>query len=411
MGSVRPFVERDIPQVASLTWRFLHGGGGPPPQTMESYFRELFFHSPFSNSALPSLVYEGDRGTIDGFLGVVSRRMSLHGKPIEAAVSTYLIVHPESRSKMAALQLIHSFVSRKQDLAITDTANRLTHKVWTGIGGSTARLYAMHWSRPLRPSLYALYALSRRFGSSPLFKAFILGSKPICRILDTIITRIPSSPYSPRASMFLEEELTVGTLLSCLHDLSKAHSFVPEYDRDSLTWLLDFMGRMNGFGRLRKVLLRNEQRKIAGWYIYYVKKGGIGEVVQLGAKHSSIHAVLDHLSYDAWTRGVIALHGRLEPHLTQELSEKDCLIFLGNRLLVHSRNPEVTQLIQTGNALLTRLDGEWCLRFGEPGPTIHRDLAGCWWSATNLIRTARNMGRRSETAAPQPTTTTNGPTW
>ncbi len=53
----------------------------------------------------------------------------------------------------------------------------------------------------------------------------------------------------------------------------------------------------------------------------------------------------DHLSYDAWTHGAIALHGRLEPYLSQKLSEKYCFYFLGNRLLVYSHNPELARQI------------------------------------------------------------------
>ena len=104
---------------------------------------------------------------------------------------------------------------------------------------------------------------------------------------------------------------------------------------------------------------------IAGWYIYYVKGGGIGEVVRIGAEDHVIAPVLDHLFYDASVHGAIALHGRLEGRLTQQLSERYCFFYqASNRLLVHSRRPEVTRLIHTNDALLTRLDGEWCLRFG-----------------------------------------------
>jgi hypothetical protein len=57
MNSVRAFVQEDIPQVVALTWRFLQAESSSPPPSMENYFRELFFHSPFSEKALPSLVY------------------------------------------------------------------------------------------------------------------------------------------------------------------------------------------------------------------------------------------------------------------------------------------------------------------------------------------------------------------
>jgi hypothetical protein len=42
------------------------------------------------------------------------------------------------------------------------------------------------------------------------------------------------------------------------------------------------------------------------------------------------------------------------------------------RLLVYSRNPELARQIQSGSAFLTRLDGEWCLKFGTPAPATRR---------------------------------------
>jgi hypothetical protein len=339
---------------------------------MEDYFRELFFHGPFSDKTLPSLVYQNERGRVVGFLGILRRWMSLDGRPIKVAVGTSLVVDPNSRSTMAGLKLIAYFLSGKQDLAMTDTANQVTQQIWTRLGGSTASLYGMHWSRPLRPALYAVYAVSQ-FGRGPLTGAFTLGCKPVCRLVDAIAARMTSSPFlRQRPSSLSEEELTAETLLACLHDFPEPHLLRPEYDRDSVSWLLDFMERMNAYGSLRTVLLRNRESKIIGWYMYYVKAKGVGQVVQVGASPSSVDVVLDHLAYDAWTHGAIALHGRVEPHLSQKLSGKYCFYFLGNRLLVYSHNPELARQIQSGSAFLTRLDGEWCLRFGTPGPATRR---------------------------------------
>src|SRR6266478_5849966 len=332
MSSVRAFVQEDIPQVAALTWRFLHGCSSSPPSAVEDYFRELFFHSPFSEKALPSLVYQNGHGRVVGFLGILRRRMSLHGKPIEVALGTSLVVNPDSRSTMAGLKLIDFFLSGKQDLAMTDTANHTTQQIWTRLGGSTASLYAMHWSRPLRPVLYA------------------------------------------------------------------SHSLRPEYDTESVTWLLDFMDRMRAHGSLRKVLLRNRGNKIIGWYMYYLRHGGVGQVVQVWASPSSIDAVLDHLAYDAWTHGAIALHGRLEPQLSQKLSGKYCFYFLGNRLLVHTRNPELARQIQSGSAILTRLDGEWCLRFGTPERATRRESGRYRSDATDLVRPSQHVKHDFETS-------------
>lgn len=396
MSSVRAFVQEDIPQVVALTWRFLQAESGSPPPSMENYFRELFFHSPFSEKALPSLVYQNGHGRVVGFLGILRRRMSLHGKPIEVAVGTSLVVDPDSRSTMAGLKLIDFFLSGKQDLAMTDTANHTTQQIWTRLGGSTAPLYAMHWSRPLRPVLYAAHVVSR-FGRGLLFDAFALGCKPVCKIVDAVAARLPSSPFRQRLPLISEEELTAETLLVCLRDFSESHSLRPEYDAESVTWLLDFMDRMSAHGSLRKVLLRNRENKIIGWYMYYLRRGGVGQVVQVGASPSSIDAVLDHLAYDAWTHGAIALHGRLEPQLSQKLSGKYCFYFLGNRLLVHSRNPELARQIQSGSAFLTRLDGEWCLRFGTPEPATRRESGRYRSDATDLVRPSQHVKHDFET--------------
>ncbi|HEY6184721.1 MAG TPA: hypothetical protein VIW67_20930, partial [Terriglobales bacterium] len=80
MGRVRAFVQDDIPKVAELYWQFLQGQKGPHPPRLEGYFREVFFHNPWFDSSMGSLVYEEGRRVV-GFQGVVPRPMSLNGKP------------------------------------------------------------------------------------------------------------------------------------------------------------------------------------------------------------------------------------------------------------------------------------------------------------------------------------------
>jgi len=361
MGRVRPFVQNDIPQVAGLHWRVLHGKVGHPPPAAETYLEQLFFLSPWSDSTLPSFVYEDERGAVVGFQGVVPRQMSLFAKPIQAAYGTGLVVHPDSRYTLAGFHLTKAFFSGKQDLSLTDTANYVSEQVWGALGGITAVSYGTHWSRPLRPALYGLHGLSR-FASGAL-STVLTAFKPLSRAIDAFVTRLPSCPFRLSWPILAAEVPDVDTLLVCLSDSSGLYSLQPEYKRDSLRWVLDFMGQMKTYGDLRQLVLRDQTGKMVGWYIYYVTRGGIGEVVRIGAADHAICAVLDHLFHDASARGAIALHGRLETRLAQPLSEKCCFFYqASNRLLVHSRRPELLRLINQNDALLTRLDGEWCLR-------------------------------------------------
>jgi len=78
--------------------------------------------------------------------------------------------------------------------------------------------------------------------------------------------------------------------------------------------------------------------------------------------------VLDHLFYGAWRDGATAVSGRLEPRFFDELRARHCLFHgRGSPVLVHSRQRELVDAVQRGNALVSRLDGEWWMCFQDGG--------------------------------------------
>ncbi len=366
MGRIRAFVQDDIPRVAELNWQFLQGQTDPHPPSLEEYLRQLFFQNPWFDSSIGSLVYEQGQRVV-GFLGVVPRPMSVNGKHIQAAFGSGLVVHPESRWALAGLQLLAAFMDGKQDLAMTDTASALSQQIWVGLGGSTSAAYGLQWAHPLRPGSYALYAMSR-YGREGRLGAGSRACQALHKTVNSVATRIPLRRFHRPPDGATEEELDIDTLLrSCLPGCSADYSLRPEYNRESLGWLLDFMSRMKAYGNLRKVALRDATKEIIGWFIYYVKRGGIADVVQVGATKAHMKTVLDHLLCDAWNHGAIGLHGRLEIRHAQDLSESRCFFWGTIPLLFRARNPELARLVQQGDAFLSRLDGEWCLRFGASG--------------------------------------------
>ena len=157
----------------------------------------------------------------------------------------------------------------------------------------------------------------------------------------------------------------VETLLHCLTEFRSGYSLWPEYDVHSLKWLLSFMERMPVRGDLRKIVLRDDGQKILGWYIYYVKPGAVGKVVQIGGERQFTKNILDHLFSDALNQGVVGLHGVVHSRLMGDFSEKNCFFACrGGWTVAHSRKPELLELLNRGDAFLSRLDGEWCLGFG-----------------------------------------------
>lgn len=358
---VRPFIEDDVSQVADLYWKAFYRRRGSSPAPLRSYFGELFFHNPWYDDSLPSLVYENHQGRIVGFLGVLPRRMLVQGRPIQVAFGSNFMVDPEGRSTMAALQLLRTFFSGKQDLSMGDSANGSTYRIWNGLGGETAQLYSVKWSRPLRPCVYGLYATGI-LKPGTLMSPLRFALKPICHTIDALMARMPAGPFRLSSPALSEEELDASTLLSLVSELSARYSVRPEYSHASLEWLFRFIHQAKAFRELRKVALRDEQQRVAGSYMYYIKKDGLGEVVQLGARYGATGKVLDHLFCDAWKRGAMALHGRLDFRIAEELSQRFCFFWrLGDWVLVYSRNCELRQRIRAGDAFLSRLDGEWCM--------------------------------------------------
>lgn len=362
---MRPFVEHDIPQVADLFWNVMRGRKGPAPPTVRSFFQELYFTNPWIDPTIPSLAYEEKAGKIVGFLGVIPRKMSVCGQPVRVAFGGNFVVDPAARSSLAGMRLLGAYMAGGQDLSQTDSANNVSRNLLERIGFRTILPFSVHWARPLRPSQYAIYGISRLAG--PLLSAGLrFAGKPFCSVVDGIAERLSFNPFRQTESTLRAADLDLGTLLQCLNEFRTGYSLWPEYDVHSLRWLLSFMDRMPARGDLRKVVFRDDREKLLGWYIYYVKPGGVGEVVQIGGERRVTKDILDHLFHDAWSRGVIALHGVADSRLMVDLSDKNCFFTCrGGWMAAHSRKPELLELLNRGDAFLSRLDGEWCLGLGD----------------------------------------------
>lgn len=359
MKGIRPCLKEDLPDVAALHESVFQRASGLSTAALTTYLEEVFFGNPWCDPTMPSLVYEENRRII-GFLGVVPRKMLLKGRRIRVAVGSQLMVDPISRCSHAAFQLQHRFLSGPQELSLSDGANDLGHKLWETAGGRTSLLYSMHWTHILRPAEFAVWRLSKRKGFAPIRML-----KPLSVVLDTAERHLPRSPLRIKWQD-PEEDLTEKTLLECLSESTAMQSLRPEYNEQSLKWLLDMACRKESRGTLHKVVVRTRQGSIAGWYLYYVKPSGVSEILQIWGRNSQIGSVLDHLFYHARRRGAVAVNGRMEPAFAEALWRRRCLFRLeGPWFLHYSRHPDIRQAIDSGDAFFTRLEGEWWMRFHE----------------------------------------------
>lgn len=360
MGCVRALEERDIAPVVDLHGRAFalpDATAAVQPEARHSHFREMFLDAPWSRRQ-PSLVYEDGRGKLIGFLGVMSRTMSLHERPVDAVITAHFVVEPTHRATLAGIELLKALLAGPHDLTLADSAGNISRKLFEGLGGTTALLFSLSWMRLLRPAEFAAGRGSR--GRRGLAGAWI----PLSRLADAVGARWFNGSFRVRAATTPGEDLDGEALARCIAEFSTNRALRPKYDGRGATWLLGILARKQALGTLRKVLVRTPAGEIAGWYLYFANRGGIGEVIQVGAREGQMGDVLDHLFAHARREGVVALSGRIDPTCVDAFAARHCFFqHRGAWMLAHSRDPELIRAIQRGDAFLTRLEGELCMLF------------------------------------------------
>jgi hypothetical protein len=361
VSGVRPFVRDDLDAVARL-----HAGEGEDGSLADrtsrfaAFFARTILDQPEADPTIPSLVYE-EGGEVLGFLGSNVRRLTFDGRRAAMGCSAHLLAHPSVRHKAVGARLLATYLEGPQALTITDGANEVVRRMWEGFGGQTVHVGCLTFARVLRPfALTTHRAASKR--ELPTLERVV---SPVARVLDATATAV----VARKGSTTLESvRLTPELLLQHFDEVTAHLRLVPHYDRESLTWLLrelEQVGVEQVFpnrvprGPVFAELVKGDQG-VVGWYVCQLRRGGFCRVLQLAAKPRRAGDVLDHLWARAFEEGAAGVYGRLEPHLVGPLSERRLLLrFSQGRFLVHGRDQEVVDAVLRGEALLTRLEGEW----------------------------------------------------
>ena len=186
---------------------------------------------------------------------------------------------------------------------------------------------------------------------------------PVCAAADALAPLILGAPALLARPRLTGEDLGTDDLLECLSRVAAERSLRPAYDRESLNWLLDLLARKRDRGLFQRVAVRDAAGDVLGWYLFYLNRGGISEVVQIGARKPFVGEVLDHLFHHAWRGGAVAVSGQMDPAAFQALAARGAFFHHDGAswFLVHSRDPGVLAAIHRADAFLTRLEGEWCI--------------------------------------------------
>ncbi len=356
MAEIRPLVQDDLPQVASLYEQVARSGSTTAPPGLAAYFEDMLFGDPWADPEIPSLVYVVD-GTIKGFLGSSVRRFVLDGRPARMAVSGQLVTDPGVRSQAAGAFLVKEYLAGSQDFTVTDTASPDAQRLWEGLGGWTAHLHSVGWVRVFRPWRFGAELRARRRNAESVPEPI----RPVLSGLDAVSGRVAPGRLGAPAAGTRSEELSPGAVAEHLPAVAGRLRLRPAYeDERFLDWLLPELARVRKRGALVARLVHGADERVRGWYVYYLPEGGIGQVLQVVAGDRGVDDVLDDLFEDAHARGASAVQGRVEARLLGPLSRRHCVLHASGYLaLVHSRRDEILGSIQSGQALVTRLEGDW----------------------------------------------------
>jgi hypothetical protein len=354
VADIRPLERGDLAQVTSLYEHVARSGSRTPPRRLAGYFAETFFDYPWADPEIPSLVYVEADGRITGFLGSSVRRFEFDGRPVRVGVSGQLVTEPEARAQAPGAFLMRAYMQGEQDLTLTDTASDVVRRIWEGVGGETFHLACVGWVRVFRPWQFASGYRGRaeRFGAPGAAKSLLAG-------LDALSTRVLRRALRPASTEAAGRKPAPRDLVQHLDTVATGYRLRPAYDEEYLEWLLPQLEGIEARGTLR-VRLVSRPRKVLGWYVYYLQPGGISQVLQVAAEERAVGDVLDDLFRDAHAAGAAGVQGRVEAHTREALARRRSLFHPSGYLaLVHARDPELLAAVQSGRALLTRLDGEW----------------------------------------------------
>jgi hypothetical protein len=361
MGEVRSFTEEHADGAARLYLRAVRGQNRQPGKSLAEYFCQLHLSNPWASPEMPALVYL-EKGKVVGTLGVVPRTLEFRGRPITIATTSIYMVDPEYRNGAAAIQLLGALLKGPQEFSWTDGASGSVHALWSALGGHTASLYAFNWIRVLRPLGTARIGLDRIGRAGRLVKpATGLLTTPIDLLLSKAPLGLLREPVSPYTSKMVSAE----ELLACIQELSWRERLKPHYTAETFPWLMREVAKNKSAGNLRMMTVSNADGKQSGWFIYYAVRGGASFVLQIGVRgKDDFKNTILALFQDAWQQGSVCVKGASIPQYLTIMTEQHCFFrHPYDRVVIHSKNPEIVAAVRSGDAALTRLDGIGWLRF------------------------------------------------
>lgn len=360
--NIRPFEAADAEGVASLWQYWFKDKGRVPEPALTALVRRIYIEDPNVDEEIRPLVAEDGEGKMLGFLGVSVMPVLVDGEESRMAGVFPSVVDPDAPTTVASF-LLRRFLAGPQALTFSDGGHVKFERIWETLGGQIAQLQSLRWVRLLRPmeggATFGAIGKALR-PVRPVVRALARGGDHLLRSAAgrRLAVRAEQNPLDQG---YTSEPLTPAALAAVapeLHARAKAR-LRPIYTEAHTAWQFGEMTKIVELGEFTARLVRAPDGKPAGWFVYYLKPGGVSRVFALEADDRHLAAVTDVLFLDADVRGAAALLGRMEPRLRRVISERTDLVYpKGSLQMVHSKDQSLMADAQLGRLGFNRLQGE-----------------------------------------------------
>ena len=367
VSQVRPFEHDDAPAVAEMFLRILRretsADGGA---ALAVYLDDLFCGPYRCDGEIVSRVHVTEDGRLNGFIGVLPQVMELDGEHLRAAICTTWMVDGHQADPFAGARLLKAVLSGPQDLSFSETSNDLSTAMWRRMGAHVLAPYSLEYLRVIRPAAFVTRMAANRFG---LLGAFT----PLARLADRAaaagVNGLSWAGFQPRpgkTDALAETEPDEDALAGAIGELVVHHRLHPRWSDEQLARMLAHARVKARHGTRVQRILRTRGGKLAGLFVYYGDRGGIGRAMQVMAAPGMEGLVLERLLANAHARGLAAIRGRTQPALLDAMLDRKFAFLHASSTVFHSSRPELADAAMQGRAFLNGLSGEsWTRLIGD----------------------------------------------
>jgi hypothetical protein len=357
MSLIRPFEAGDIDRVAALYNGTFAGSAAKASTGLAQSLKEFYLEGPSADPDIPSLVHVGDGGAISGFVGVNVVPMAFNSRQMKAAFCGALMVEDPKRDPLAGARLLKRFLSGRQDMSISETANKTSLEMSKALKGIAFPGYSLEWMRAFTPASFACDVVFRH---SPLRKVAL----PVAQGIDRLVR------WSGLDRGLAVERSGVGKSALALravdaNGFAEAVEFLTTHYPLRPCWSSDDHGHVVSqafdkprYGEPVAMVASKGEGHVVGAFLYHLPPRGVGRVFQVLALPGMESRAIDCMFADAARRGAAGLRGRTQPAILNGLLGKKAMFANASSTVVFSCDEDILDCFRGGRAFVNGIAGE-----------------------------------------------------